>query len=122
MASCWRRKGTSAGFRAGWRRPGQPVVITIDESGPVDSATFLIGLPVPILIVTGLVFVMVRLSGDPADLYLPAEASEVQRNDLRHVLELDRPLIIQYFIFLSDLARGDFGGRYGLMSQLRNSY
>jgi ABC-type dipeptide/oligopeptide/nickel transport system permease component len=69
----------------------------------------LIALPLPLLIVTTIVFVMVRLSGDPVDLYLPAEASVEQRVELRHVLGLDRPLAVQYVSYLGDLVRGDFG-------------
>ncbi len=69
----------------------------------------ILALPVPLLIVTLVVFLMVRLSGDATDLYLPAEASEQQREDLRHQLGLDRSLAVQYLHFLGDLARGDFG-------------
>jgi ABC-type dipeptide/oligopeptide/nickel transport system permease component len=68
-----------------------------------------LALPVPLLIVTAVVFLMLRLSGDPTDQYLPAEASEAQRADLRHALGLDRPLILQYLNFLWNLLHGDFG-------------
>ena len=69
----------------------------------------LVALPIPMLIVTAIVFVMVRLSGDVTDLYLPPEATEAQRIDLRQTLGLDRPLVVQYLSFLGDLLRGDFG-------------
>jgi len=69
----------------------------------------IIALPVPLLIVTAVVFFMVRLSGDPTDLYLPPEATEAQRIDLRQELGLNRPLPVQYLDFLGQLVRGDFG-------------
>lgn len=69
----------------------------------------LVALPVPLLIVTAVVFLMLRLSGDPTDLYLPADASEDQRADLRRSLGLDQPLAVQYLKFLWNLVQGDFG-------------
>lgn len=57
-----------------------------------------------------IVFVSVRLSGDPVSLLLPLEAST--RGDyelLRKKLGLDKPLPVQYFDFLKDAVRGDFG-------------
>ena len=65
-----------------------------------------------LVVVTGVlvvVFFMVRLSGDPAALYLPPEASADDLNALRHQLGYDRPLAVQLGDFLSRAARGDFG-------------
>ncbi|MSQ54303.1 MAG: ABC transporter permease [Betaproteobacteria bacterium] len=69
----------------------------------------IVALPVPLLIITLVVFLMVRLSGDPTELYLPPDATEEQREGLRQQFGLDRSLAIQYLHFLWDLARGDFG-------------
>lgn len=59
--------------------------------------------------VTAVIFVVSRLSGDPVDLMLGLEATPESRAALRHALGLDQPLHIQYFIFLSNAIRGDFG-------------
>lgn len=69
----------------------------------------LISLPVPLLLVTFVVFVMLRLSGDPSDLYLPPDASSEQRAALQRDLGLDQPLLLQYGHFLWGLAQGNFG-------------
>lgn len=66
-------------------------------------------MPLPLLIITLVVFLMVRLSGDPTDLYLPPDASAEQRAGLQRALGLDQPLPIQYLRFLGDLVQGDFG-------------
>jgi peptide/nickel transport system permease protein len=55
------------------------------------------------------VFFMVRLSGDPAALYLPPEASAADLSELRRQLGYDRPLAVQLVDFLGRAARGDFG-------------
>lgn len=65
-------------------------------------------LPV-ILGITLIVFVLVRLSGDPVVLLLPEDAEPEQIAVLREALGLDRPVLVQYGIFMRDLARGDFG-------------
>jgi peptide/nickel transport system permease protein len=59
--------------------------------------------------VATIVFVLVHLSGDPARLMLPPNATEEQVVGLRHQLGLDRPLPEQYVDFLGRLARGDLG-------------
>lgn len=73
-----------------------------------------------LLIVTVLVFALVRLSGDPVTLMLPEDASAAQVALLREALGLDRPLPEQYLRFLSGLLRGDLGTslRYGNQSAL----
>ena len=71
---------------------------------------------VPVLLgITLIVFVLLRVSGDPVVLMLPEDASREQVEALRRSLGLDRPLPEQYLLFLRDLARGDFGRsiRYG---------
>jgi peptide/nickel transport system permease protein len=59
--------------------------------------------------VVTLVFVALRLSGDPAATMLPGDASVDELRDLRHALGLDRPLHVQYVAFLGSAVRGDFG-------------
>ncbi len=54
-------------------------------------------------------FFLVRLAGDPAVLNLSAEASADDIARVREALGLDRPMIIQYFDFIWNVLRGDFG-------------
>ncbi|HRE00770.1 MAG TPA: ABC transporter permease, partial [Ilumatobacteraceae bacterium] len=56
-----------------------------------------------------LVFLIMRTSGDPVDLYLPQTASVEQRQELRSQLGLDRTLPEQYVTFAADAATGDLG-------------
>lgn len=65
---------------------------------------------VPILFgVLTIIFVLLRLSGDPVRLYLPEDASEQQIAQMRASLGLDRPIHVQYGIYLARLATGDLG-------------
>ena len=50
-----------------------------------------------------------RLSGDPVPLLLPPEAPRSEIFRVRAELGLDRPLPVQYVIFLVNALRGDFG-------------
>jgi peptide/nickel transport system permease protein len=59
--------------------------------------------------VTFAVFVMLRYSGDPATVMLPLDARPEERQALREAMGLDRPLYVQYLIFLSGALRGDLG-------------
>lgn len=59
--------------------------------------------------VSTIVFFIVRLSGDPAALLLPEQATNQQIESLRRSLGLDEPLQIQYLRFLGDASRGDLG-------------
>src|SRR2546422_9194547 len=60
-------------------------------------------------LVSTVVFVVMRLSGDPVPLLLPPDAplSEIMR--VRRDLGLDQPLPVQYGVFLGNIVRGDFG-------------
>jgi len=65
-----------------------------------------------ILILIGvllLVFFMVRVSGDPATLMLPKEASKETIIAFRHSMGFDRPLGVQFVDFMSHAVLGDFG-------------
>lgn len=54
-------------------------------------------------------FFIVRLTGDPVRIMLPAEATQAQEDALRAQLGLDRPLIVQYLDYLWGIVRFDFG-------------
>jgi peptide/nickel transport system permease protein len=56
-----------------------------------------------------LIFVLVRVSGDPTDLYRTSMTSEEDIARIRHSLGLDKSWPEQYWIFITDLAQGDLG-------------
>jgi peptide/nickel transport system permease protein len=56
-----------------------------------------------------LIFVLVRASGDPADLFRTASSTEEDIARIRHNLGLDKSVPEQYWIFVTDLAQGDLG-------------
>jgi peptide/nickel transport system permease protein len=59
--------------------------------------------------VTLVVFILIRLTGDPVLLLMPSEASAEQVAALRRQLGLDQPLWLQYVQFVLNAAHGDFG-------------
>jgi peptide/nickel transport system permease protein len=73
---------------------------------------FLTKLAQSILLLFGvllLVFFMVRITGDPAALMMPREASPEQMEAFREAMGFNRPLVIQFGDFLSGAIVGDFG-------------
>ena len=56
-----------------------------------------------------LVFFLVRLTGDPANLYLPIDASVAQREAFSKRHGFDRPVHEQFASFVGDLLNGDLG-------------
>jgi peptide/nickel transport system permease protein len=56
-----------------------------------------------------LVFFMVRLTGDPAVVMLPQEASREDIAAFRSAMGFDRPLAVQFWEFARRAAVGDFG-------------
>lgn len=68
----------------------------------VASAISLVGLVV-------LVFFLSRLTGDPTDLFLPENATQEARDNFRRLHGLDQPLLVQFFQYVGDLVRFDFG-------------
>lgn len=62
-----------------------------------------------VLCVTLVVFVVTRLLTNPVDLMLPLSASEEQRAAFAQGIGLDRPIPVQFGLFLRDLATLDFG-------------
>jgi peptide/nickel transport system permease protein len=61
------------------------------------------------LVVVSIVFVLTRLSGNPVHLLLDVNATERDQQILTHHLGLDRPLPVQYGIYVKSIALGDFG-------------
>jgi peptide/nickel transport system permease protein/glutathione transport system permease protein len=66
-------------------------------------------LPVTFVILAGVVFVILRVTADPVELFLDINKTPEQEEELRRQLHLDKPLAVQFLIFLADVARGDFG-------------
>ncbi len=66
------------------------------------------------LVVTALSFVMFRFLGDPLVAILGVESTEAQRQALRVELGLDRPFVLQFLNYLSNILQGDFGISYRL--------
>jgi peptide/nickel transport system permease protein/glutathione transport system permease protein len=66
-------------------------------------------LPVTLLLVALATFVVLRLTGNPVDIFLDINRTPEQVAALTARLHLDQPLPIQFLIFLRDLAHGDFG-------------
>jgi peptide/nickel transport system permease protein len=64
---------------------------------------------VAIVGVSIVIFVATRLSGDVTYIMLPETASKADIAALRASLGLDKPIIIQYFIFIQHAITGDFG-------------
>lgn len=56
-----------------------------------------------------LVFFLVRLTGDPASLYMPIDASVAQREAFSQRHGFDRPVLEQFASFVGDLLSGDLG-------------
>jgi peptide/nickel transport system permease protein len=62
-----------------------------------------------LLVTSVIVFALARTSGNPADLVLPIEATPADRQAFAREIGLDRPLVVQYAIFLRNALTGDFG-------------
>ena len=56
-----------------------------------------------------IVFALARITGNPLDTLLSFEATLEDRERVAAALGLDRPLYTQYFIFVGNVLRGEFG-------------
>jgi peptide/nickel transport system permease protein len=66
---------------------------------------------IPVLLgVSIVVFFMVRaIPGDPAQIMLGQQATQARVQQLRENMGLDKPIIVQYGLFLKNALRGDLG-------------
>jgi len=64
---------------------------------------------ITIFIVIVLIFIIVRFVGDPTHIMLAPEATEADRQVLREILGLDKPILVQFMRFLGDMMTGNFG-------------
>jgi len=66
-------------------------------------------IPVVFGVVTLGFFLVHLIPGDPVEVMLGEQARAADKEMLRHELRLDRPLMEQYRLYLTGLARGDLG-------------
>jgi len=64
---------------------------------------------IALLILSILIFAMVRLTGDPTLLMLPEDATQADMIQLQRALGLDRSIPVQYWVFITNALKGDFG-------------
>ncbi|MFI9169343.1 ABC transporter permease [Streptomyces lincolnensis] len=64
---------------------------------------------IPLLVVVLGVFFLARLTGDPANLYLPLSATPEMRAEFAARNGFDQPLVTQFGDYLAQVARLDFG-------------
>jgi peptide/nickel transport system permease protein len=61
------------------------------------------------LVVISIVFLLTRLSGNPVHLLLDVNATEKDQEILTRHLGLDKPVVVQYGLYIKNLLQGDFG-------------
>src|SRR5258708_13393422 len=64
---------------------------------------------IALAILSVVVFVLARATGDPLQMILPMSASEEDYANARQYLGLDRPYVEQYLSFVGRALTGDFG-------------
>jgi peptide/nickel transport system permease protein len=62
-----------------------------------------------IFFITLLVFLLARATGDPSNVFIPDELPQEEVDAFKERLGLDKPIYLQYWVFITNLARGDFG-------------
>ena len=62
-----------------------------------------------LVVLSATIFVFVRLTGDPSVLLVEPGASKADMDAIRADLGLDRPLLVQYALFVKGLLKADFG-------------
>jgi ABC-type dipeptide/oligopeptide/nickel transport system permease component len=81
---------------------------------------FLLTLPALWLVLT-LVFLLIHIvPGDPVEQMLGEGAAPGQVVELRHILGLDRPILVQYGRYLSEIVRGDLGQSFKFQAPVRH--
>jgi peptide/nickel transport system permease protein len=64
---------------------------------------------ISLLVLSLTIFLFVRVTGDPASLLVEPGASEADIAAIHQKFGLDKPLWVQYGLFMGSLMRGDFG-------------
>ena len=69
-----------------------------------------LGMSVVVLFgVAAIVFFSLFLTGDPAALMLPPDASRAEIDAFRHGMGFDQPMVVQFLRYLGHVLTGDFG-------------
>jgi peptide/nickel transport system permease protein len=63
-------------------------------------------------VLTGIVFSILHISGDPLALLMPPDAPPNDVEEMRRTLGLDKPLVVQYGLFLKNAVQGNLGVSY----------
>src|SRR5260370_16306217 len=61
------------------------------------------------LVVGFIAFSLFNFVGDPVSLMLPPEATQLDREQMRSALGLDKPFYVQFATFLENAVQGNFG-------------
>jgi ABC-type dipeptide/oligopeptide/nickel transport system permease component len=64
---------------------------------------------ITLFLMSAAIFLATRLLGNPEIVYIPHDAGEEERQAFIKKHHLDQPLSVQYFIYVNELLRGDFG-------------
>ncbi len=62
-----------------------------------------------LFVATLVIFFLARLTGSPLDIMLPDEASDEDYETMSAFLGLDKPLYVQYWLFVTNAIKGDLG-------------
>ncbi|MCD6362717.1 MAG: ABC transporter permease [Synergistetes bacterium] len=66
-------------------------------------------IPMVLILLTFVFFILRVLPGDPVSALLGPKASPQQVAEIREKLGLNKPLLVQYFDYIFNLVKGDFG-------------
>ena len=64
---------------------------------------------ISLVILSITIFCLIRFTGDPAILMVEPGASDADLQAIRQEFGLDKPWMVQYGVFIANMARGDFG-------------
>jgi len=64
---------------------------------------------ITLIVISMLIFVIARVTGDPISYLAPEDATEQELAEVRARLGLDKPIYVQYARYVGDALQGDFG-------------
>lgn len=77
-----------------------------------------------LLLTSVVVFISARMTGNPTDMLLPIETSPEEREAMIKRMGLDQPIVVQYWTFVKNALKGDFGlsfrARYPVIDLVRS--
>ncbi|MCP4226879.1 MAG: ABC transporter permease, partial [Actinomycetia bacterium] len=77
---------------------------------------------ITLVILATTIFVLVRLTGDPAFLLAPDGATAEELATIREQIGTDKSLVAQFGSYITDLVRGDFGTSFQTGQSVRGLY